>query len=83
MQYSSLHPQTLLFAWYNLHFLSNLAVRPPVLWKVFPFNSHKATGSASFLKCLVSSCWTGSLNSMNILLSRSDCRVGGSSVASG
>jgi hypothetical protein len=40
-------PQTLLFAWCNQHFPSNLAVCPPVLWKVFPFNSHKATGSVS------------------------------------
>jgi len=45
--HSSSCPQTLLFAWCNPHFPSNLAACPPVLWKVFPFNSHKATGSVS------------------------------------
>src|SRR5271154_232701 len=35
-------------AWRNHHSPSNLAVCPPVLlWKVFPFNSHKATDSVS------------------------------------
>jgi hypothetical protein len=45
--HSSSCPQTLLFAWCNPQFPSNLAVCPPVLWKVFPFNSHKAAGSVS------------------------------------
>jgi len=60
-------PRTLLFAWCNPHFPSNLPVHPPVLWKVFPFNSHNAGGSESIPKCLVSSCWKVFLNLLTFL----------------